>query len=147
MTDNRWPSGRHEVILAIDGKPVTCRLDWFPDAGKSFSDPVTARCVPSSAEVNITVEQVRSCERYEDHRGVSVTQCRDLPGEFIERIRISGTPSQVRIVQRLGSAAIGERVIEPLYKTVQPNGPDCEPACRQAVLEWRIPYPPTGASE
>jgi hypothetical protein len=134
---NRWPSGNHEVILGIDDKRTTCRFAWYKDSTGQFPSYAIASCEPSEAEIRITVEPVRICNRDVD-RGVIAVQCHDVPDEFVEKIAIGGTPRRLSIVQRVDGKVIGERTVEPTYKDVQPNGAGCEPTCRQAMHHWTI---------
>ncbi len=55
-------------------------------------------------------------------------QCSD------QGLQIFGTPSKVVVTLSSGDYAISGAVIEPSYKTSQPNGPDCDPICKQATV-------------
>ena len=48
------------------------------------------------------------------------------------------TPADV-VVRVTTQAGAVEQTFRPSYQTVRPNGPHCEPTCRQAVV--RVPLP------
>ena len=60
-------------------------------------------------------------------------------GTFEEVVTITGTPAAIRVTARMADTTVGERTFEPQYKTSQPNGPDCEPTCRQWSDVWDLP--------
>ena len=65
--------------------------------------------------------------------GNSVSQrCDPIPGQFIEGCALQGTPTNVRIVQMVDGVVLLDESIAPTYKVVYPNGPDCDPGCKQA---------------
>lgn len=51
-------------------------------------------------------------------------------------IAIAGAPASVRLRVRGKGAAAGEKTYAPVYKDVRPNGPGCDPVCRQAAVRW-----------
>ena len=60
------------------------------------------------------------------------------------RIFLAGfLPEEVTVELTAGEAR-SSRTVKPEIETVQPNGPDCPPTCRQATI--RVPWPdgPTG---
>jgi len=48
------------------------------------------------------------------------------------------TPTQVTIRVTWSGGSV-EQVVTPAYEVVQPNGPDCPPVCRRAVVTITIP--------
>ncbi len=48
------------------------------------------------------------------------------------------TPEEV-LIRVTTEAGTVEQTFRPLYRTFRPNGPGCEPACRQALV--RVPLP------
>jgi hypothetical protein len=45
------------------------------------------------------------------------------------------SPAEVEIIVKKDKKKLGEGKFKPTYKTVQPNGPGCEPTCNQAPAE------------
>lgn len=108
-----WKPGLYTVEVSLDGANVTCtgRLPLPAcDAGPGF------RCGPGAS--------VRLGE----------SGCA-LPPEThgLAGIDIDTTPAHVRIAVRRDGVEIGTQELNPSYREVHPNGPDCEPVCRQAV--------------
>lgn len=44
------------------------------------------------------------------------------------------TPAEVSLELTRDGSTVVTQALTPDYDTVQPNGPDCEPTCRQAVI-------------
>lgn len=112
------------VSLDLDGRQVECAA---PQAGASTA---------CGTDVSLEVRELLSCteERTQDAR---ILRC--VPtGKFEEVISIQGTPARVRVTVQ-ADGTLTERTFEPQYKTVQPNGPDCEPTCRQWSEVWALP--------
>ncbi len=55
-------------------------------------------------------------------------QCTD------QGLQIPGAPSKVIVTLSSGDYAISGEVVEPSYKTSQPNGAGCDPICKQATV-------------
>ena len=65
--------------------------------------------------------------------------CDPIPDQFKEDIGIQGTPSFVHVQQAVGGTTILDRSVTPAYKENRPNGPECDPLCKQAQVQWTIP--------
>lgn len=48
------------------------------------------------------------------------------------------TPFQVTVRVTWSGGSV-EQVVAPMYEVVQPNGPDCPPTCRRALVTITIP--------
>lgn len=69
-------------------------------------------------------------------RGGAVGQsCEPIPGRFVERLTVSGTPARLYLRQQVDGRVLLERELAPQYRDTFPNGPQCGPACRQATIE------------
>lgn len=56
-----------------------------------------------------------------------------------ETIHLTGTPRQVHAWQYVDDVAILDAAAAPSYQDERPNGPECEPVCRQASVSWTLP--------
>lgn len=45
---------------------------------------------------------------------------------------VDASPGTIKIDVGLNSALLGQGVFTPNYEDLRPNGPDCEPTCRQS---------------
>ncbi len=106
----RWQPGDYVFRLTLDGSTVTCR-------GRL---PLNACDMPSLA-----------C----DGEGVMITEsgCA-LPPEAqgFGDIQISSGPQQVAVSITRDGQTLVNKTVTPIYRTARPNGPQCEPECRQA---------------
>lgn len=50
-------------------------------------------------------------------------------------IQLPDSPSAARVVIKKDGKPLADKRFTPAYKTLQPNGPDCEPTCKQAKEE------------
>lgn len=113
------------VSLNVDGRVVECAA---PPVGGS------AAC---DTDVTIAARERVSCTEESDGQRRTLT-C--VPtGEFEQVVSVRGTPASIRAVARTAGGVVVERTFTPQYRSVQPNGPDCEPVCRQWSEEWTLP--------
>lgn len=69
--------------------------------------------------------------------GTSQSASCDRPGSCVDGVFFAGdTPDRVtvRVTTATGTAT---HSLEPVYRSTQPNGPDCPPTCRQGTV--RVP--------
>jgi len=65
-----------------------------------------------------------------------VFECSTSCGETVWFTDFTPAEVTVRVTTSAGSA---ERTFRPSYETVRPNGPGCEPVCRQARVTMPLP--------
>ena len=110
----RRPDGKTpplSVELDLDGRRVTCPAPMARTAGGQACD-----------DVNVQVE----------HRELS-------DGKLEQEITIVGTPKRVGATLTADGAVAGQRNFDMTYMTVYPNGPDCDPGCKQRSELWELP--------
>lgn len=114
-----WLPGAYTFAFELDGKPVECK-GALPlqscDAGPSLS------CTPD-ALVQIGES---GCALPPAQQGFS-------------DITIEGEPKQVTLKVLQDDKALISADVTPDYKTTQPNGPGCEPTCRNAASAVEVP--------
>ncbi|TVQ87237.1 MAG: hypothetical protein EA397_18130 [Deltaproteobacteria bacterium] len=107
-----WPAGDYVVRASVDGESVQCEgsIPLNPcDQGYTFT------CSDGVARISES-----GCDLPEREHGLShVHFLADAAREVSLRIERDGE-------------LLGEQTFEPSYETFQPNGPECEPTCRQA---------------
>lgn len=123
--------GAHTFTLTADGSTQTCTLDVVDPARTAFGTCTGG----ASVRLGPTTRVV------EDHTSmpgmVSATFV-PVPGRFEWEVTIDGTPARVAIRHVLAGRTIVEREATPTYVDTRPNGPDCDPVCRVADVEWSV---------
>lgn len=132
--DGTFPAGAHQVEVVADGVPVTCTFT-FPLAVLPSGGTASPTCAPG---LNVTVFPTTSCTEVRNGSSVSL-RCDPIDGQWTEHIDVMGTPSEVQIRQTLDDQLLLDRTAMPVYQATRPNGPDCEPVCRQASETWPLP--------
>jgi len=114
-----WPAGAYELAFDIDGTAVTC----------TGSLPLPA-CEAGPALACDPAGRVQ----------VGESGCALPPGQHgWADVHIDGEPARVHVTIRQGAAVLHDAEIRPEYRTLQPNGPDCEPTCRSASAAIAVP--------
>lgn len=121
----------YAVTLLIDGRRVTCATpDVEPPHG-------SASVACSSPEVTLSHQPLTTCT--ETRTGNAVSQSCTPNGKFGQTIWFNDiTPSRVVVTLVDASNATFERTIDFEYHAVMPNGPECEPVCQGADVEWVV---------
>jgi hypothetical protein len=102
--------GTYFITVDADGKKASCKLEL---AGKEIK---TEGCV-GEAEVQLALP--------------GSVPVRGAEGGF--SLVFVGAPGNVKLtVTSAAKKKVAEQVVTPTYKTLQPNGPDCSPTCKQA---------------
>jgi hypothetical protein len=107
--------------LEIDGRRVTCAsAEQTCDMG-----------------VTTTVRPLADCH---EERGADFRRLVCTPnGRFEQVISLGGTPARVSVTVKSPNGATAQQTFALVYQTTQPNGPGCEPICKQASESWEIP--------
>ena len=113
------------VSLDLDGRMVDCAA------------PQGTAGAACDSGVQVWSRELQACT--EGMQGGARTLICVPTGKFEQVITVSGTPTVIRATARSADAVIEERTFEPQYKTNRPNGPDCEPVCRQSSDIWTLP--------
>jgi hypothetical protein len=114
------------LTVEMDGRAIECPA---PPGNNAW-----ARC---NDQVSVTTREVQECQQSRVGDSIVVT-CAGT-GRFEQILEITGTPASVKVSARAGAAPAGEQTFTPQYQSVQPNGPECEPTCRQWSSSWELP--------
>ena len=128
------PAGTHTILVTADGVPGSCTFP-FPPADPTVGVGTGEQC---SSGLSLDVWVTTVCTTTQSGI-VTSSQCEPVAGKFTETITINGTPTTLRIQQLVGGTMISDKTVSPSYVVNQPNGPCCEPTCRQAGVDWTIP--------
>jgi hypothetical protein len=131
--DGSFPSGMHRLEALVDGVTHTCTFD-FPLTTLPSGGTAPATC---SGSVGVNVSPAVTCTEIRTDQYVA-QKCDPIPGQFVETIFVARTPAQVHVWQYVDDAAILDAAVAPSYVDYAPNGPECEPVCRQASASWTL---------
>jgi hypothetical protein len=134
--DGDFRAGTHTLEVTADGLAATCTFPMPPAA--TSGGAVQGPSCPASVMVSIV--PATTCTESRGPNDVSQT-CTPIPGQHTEMITVYGTPSAVQLRQTVDGAVVFDRQLTPAYRTSQPNGPGCEPICRQASEAWTLAAP------
>ena len=126
--DGSFPAGAHQVDVIADGVAMSCT---FTFAGSG----VTATC---PAGLDLTVGPAETCMEVRSGNSVGY-RCDPIPGQFIERLTLRATPTQLRLVQSVDGVAVLDEAMAPSYEAAYPNGPECGSPCQQASATLSLP--------
>jgi hypothetical protein len=117
---------RVDLTVLVDGRKIECPALQGNNAFASCD-----------GQVFVTSREVLDCRQMP--AGAQVSQTCTATGRFEQTLEIPGTPSNVTITAREGTTPLAEKAFTPQYEAVKPNGPDCEPTCRQWSEAWELP--------
>jgi hypothetical protein len=117
--DGSFPSGMYRIELLVDGTSLTC----------TFAYPAAMLMQPLCSGFFVAFLPETIC---------TDTRCDAIPGRFFETMTVTGTPGQVHAWQYVDDVPILDAAVAPSYQDERPNGPECEPVCRQASVAWTL---------
>jgi hypothetical protein len=101
------PAGVYEIELVLDGAPITCH-----------------RTLPGEPSLDCTAAPVSV-------GGFTP----DLATVTAFNIEIRTTPRTVNATVRYQGSELAQKIFEPQYRTVAPNGERCGPVCKSSGPE------------
>ncbi|NUP08593.1 MAG: hypothetical protein HOW73_21300 [Polyangiaceae bacterium] len=105
------PKGSYTIEVDADGKKATCQIK-LPYQGCERG-PAT-KC---SGDVKVEVMESGCDKPAKEHT--------------FGPLKFMSAPATVKVVIKKDNKPFAESTVTPDYKTLQPNGPDCDPVCKQ----------------
>jgi hypothetical protein len=136
FADHRWPDGAYEIEIALDDVTHACSFSW-PEAQPARGSVSSLRCEPADAAFSIAITQQAECTEQRTADAVSQS-CQPLEGQYSLQLSAFGTPKRMQVRVERDGALVAERDLTLTYTASRPNGPDCEPVCRQSSHEIRL---------
>jgi hypothetical protein len=128
------PAGAHTLTVTTEAGTLSCSFvvpfETLPGGGTAV--PQCESQLSVFVGLNTVCTETVTAE-------ARILRCDPIPGQLKESISILGTPTSVSVQQSVGGTMILDRSVTPTYKENRPNGPECDPLCRQARVEWTIP--------
>ncbi len=129
-----WESGDYSFEVVFDASSHSCAFTLPGDA------PVGGAWTPLECTPRLDASLTPELKCIEQQSGNSSSQtCSVFEGRFYLQASTQGTPAEVRVVLERDGAPLLDETKALSYRTAQPNGPDCEPTCRHASVEFRVP--------
>lgn len=113
-----WPHGSYRFVVVHDGTTTIC-------TGALPLPACETRALSCDGE---GVEIVES--------GCALEASQHAFGD----IRLSSTPASITVTVERDGQPIASQSWTPEYKTLQPNGPGCEPTCTSATVELQLAF-------
>jgi hypothetical protein len=129
-----WRAGDYTVRITAGKDSSTCTAT-LPNASEWELETTTFEC--EDAPGRLVYLHATGCDGDGDRDGdgdggTDGVSCGSL------QLQIPGTPSSVRVrIDRSGESLLDESW-RPKYREFQPNGPGCEPICKQSSLEGTL---------
>jgi hypothetical protein len=95
-----------------------------PRTGRSLCDPA----------LPLYIQPETTCTEHRDRDSVSQS-CTPIPDRYFASLTLYGTPSALSVVVERDGTAILDQSLTLRYQSERPNGPGCEPLCRQASAD------------
>jgi hypothetical protein len=132
--DDRWADGAYTLDVTIDGEAHACAFSVPEDIPEQ-----EGRIVDLACDSDLTIQLVPKTECTEMTRGDAVSQsCEWIEDAWLLQGGVQGMVENLSVRVRRDDATLLDRTLEPEYVESRPNGPDCEPLCRQATVELTI---------
>jgi hypothetical protein len=139
--DDAWEAGEYGLGISFDGVATTsCHFVMPPDpATPGALEPLDCSPALDAVSFQAHLEQVTACVT-SDNGHDSSSSCTPVPGRYHLSVMTTTMPASVSVTLARGAAEpyFGETQ-SFRYATAQPNGPSCEPTCRQGSAEFHVP--------
>jgi hypothetical protein len=132
--DGTWPDGAYTFVFTSPDAVHRCQLALPGE----LPAPGSLRALACSPPLSANLSPTAVCTEERAANAVSES-CRPVPGQFVLEAHVTGTPATLSLrVERSGTVLLEEsRSLR--YTEERPNGPGCDPLCRQTSLELTLP--------
>jgi hypothetical protein len=129
-----WEAGEYSLSVTFDDVVHTCSFT-LPDDLPAQGSLDALDCTP---RLDAYIQQESMCMEYRN--GDSVSQsCTPIPDQYSLSGWFYGTPSTLAVSLERDGAELVEETHSLSYEESRPNGPECDPICRQASVDIAIP--------
>lgn len=131
--DGHWPDGDYRIEFDFAGDERRCSFS-LPEALPAQVGSVGEVC-DSSQRGHFSAKTTCMETRTKD----AVTQsCTPLPGQWTLALHREGTPKTVSVRVTRDEQEVASVSQTVSYRENRPNGPDCDPLCRQAQIDVMV---------
>ena len=133
-----WADGAYTFVFTTPESVHTCQLA-IPGELPTPPGSRELSCSPAlGASGGAFLNPASVCTEQRAGNAVSES-CQPLPGQFVLEVRFRGTPATLSVhVERSGTVLLDDTQTLR-YTAERPNGPGCDPVCRQTSLALTLP--------
>jgi len=132
--DNRWREGAYRIELELEGEALQCAFSVPAALPAQLGSVGQVEC-GRGASAYFSAETL--CTETRTRDAVSHS-CTPRAGEWTLQLSRSGTPARLEVRVTRDEQEVASLSETVKYRENRPNGPDCEPLCRQAQLEIAV---------
>ena len=134
-----WADGAYTFVFTTPESVHTCQLA-LPGELPTTPGPLRElTCSPALGTLGGALLNPASACREERAANAVSENCQPLPGQFVLEVQFVGTPATLSVhVERSGTVLLDDKQTLR-YTEERPNGPGCEPVCRQTRLALTLP--------
>lgn len=128
--DHPWPEGEYQLEVAFGELEGTCEFT-LPDELPPRGAVTSIDCVDG---VEVGIQQLYECSTQREGDAVSQS-CQPIPERYEVTLGAYATPEHLSLTLRHNGSLLLDESRDVSYAVTRPNGPQCEPECRQATVE------------
>lgn len=136
FSDHAWPAGAYRLELQVNELTRVCTFN-FPALHPTQGEIVRVLCEPADPQFSVSMEQGFICHETRTADAVSQS-CDRIDGQYSLQIEIIGTPRSVQLRLERDAVLVSQHDLTLSYVASRPNGPDCEPLCRQSSFKLQL---------
>lgn len=133
--DDRWVDGAYAIELDLAGQKHVCTFTIPNDLPKQLGSIEDITCEPRLQTSYF--QAVTTCTETRTKDAVSQS-CTPHPGEWTLELALAATPDSAAVRVTRDGAVLLEKSEKVSYVATRPNGPECEPLCRQSQITWTL---------
>jgi len=132
---NTWPPGRYHFQIGFAGTRHDCLATLPEDLPQSPNELKALRCEPvleGSFRAKVTCREQRTADAVSE-------SCTPVAGQWLLHVSAQGIPESLQLRIERDDRVLLERTQKLDYEQSRPNGPGCEPLCRQSDVVVTLP--------
>jgi hypothetical protein len=127
-----WVDGDYSLEVEFDDAAYSCTFTMPDDAPDETGTRKAIDCTPT---LEAFLAPFVRCDQNNGMSSIDDCNPQPVPSKYYLEVLSPGTPNKVHVVLTRGAEIVSDYTRDNLYYvTVQPNGPECAPTCRQAEV-------------
>jgi len=135
--DDQWEDGVYALDVTFDDAAYACHFT-LPDAIDSATGQGVAIPLDCAPELDASLDAVVTCTTHSDGSSSSQT-CTPIPGRYYLSVQTLTLAKSLSVSVTLDGGPYFAQSLALSYTVSQPNGPSCEPTCRNATAVFHVP--------
>jgi len=134
-----WEGGVYAMTVRFDADIYSCTFT-LPDLIDSAVGQGITIPIPCTPELDASLDAVVTCTTHSD--GNSSSQiCTPVPGRYYLSAQTTTLADSLSVTVTRDGKTYFEGAQPLAYTVYQPNGPSCDPSCRNATAVFQVEYP------